>query len=62
MTDVHDRASGRAVGVRSAGAGTHEEPGDGLDGPLRRGQADPLWLFPEEMGQSLERESQVRST
>ena len=60
MADVDDGAAGRPVGVRAAGPGADQQPGDGLDRPLGRREPYPLGRRRGDVLESLEGEGEVR--
>jgi hypothetical protein len=61
VADVDDPAGGLAVGLRTPGARTHEQPGDRLDRALRRRQADADGALRAQCLEPLQREREVRA-
>jgi hypothetical protein len=60
VTGVDDDAPRAALGTRALGAGADQEPGNALDGALRRGEPDALGPPLADVLEALERECQVR--
>ena len=61
VAGIHDRAPGRPVRVVPVGSRADQQPGDGLDRPLGRGQPHPLHRLRRDVRQPLQGQGQVRA-